>query len=66
MSGGELLKVPDVAKMLGVAGRTVRQWCVDGKLPHMNFGDAYRFEESAIRQWMESKKRGYGPRKSSS
>lgn len=46
------LKIKNVAEMLGVSEKTVKQWISDNKIPVYKIHHSYRFVESEIREWM--------------
>ena len=49
----ELLTLPQVAKMLGLAERTIYVWSQEGKLPAFKLGTAWRYRADEIDAWVE-------------
>jgi excisionase family DNA binding protein len=49
----KLLKEREVAELLSIATRTVRQLAHDGKLPRVKIGDATRYRPSDIRRLID-------------
>jgi PTS system nitrogen regulatory IIA component len=45
------LSVADVAKLLGVSGKTVYRWVKDGRLPAYRLGQQFRFNRSELLEW---------------
>ena len=45
------LSVSDVAKLLGVSGKTVYRWVKDGRLPAYRLGQQFRFNRSELLEW---------------
>ena len=54
--GEYALSVNDVAEMLGVHPRTVRNWVKIGSIPFVKVGVQYRFSVARVREWVESGK----------
>ena len=52
----ELLTLPQVAKMLGLAERTIYVWSQEGKLPAFKLGTAWRYRADEIDAWLESQR----------
>ena len=51
-----LLNYTQVAKLLGVKPRTIRDWTSRHKIPHLKIGQSVRYQASEIEDWLESKK----------
>jgi excisionase family DNA binding protein len=45
-----------VAQILGMSRQWVYQAAIDGKIPGYRIGQAIRFRESEIRQWIEERR----------
>jgi PTS system nitrogen regulatory IIA component len=45
------LSVSDVARLLGVSGKTVYRWVKDGRLPAYRLGQQLRFNRSELLEW---------------
>jgi excisionase family DNA binding protein len=54
----ELLTSPQVAELLGIADRTVRELAEKGELPYVRFGDRgrYRFRREDIERLLEPRR----------
>ena len=52
----ELLTLPQVAKMLGLAERTIYVWSQEGKLPAFKLGTAWRYRADEIDKWVETQR----------
>jgi len=52
----ELLSLPQVAKLLGLAERTIYVWSQEGKLPAFKLGTTWRYKEDEIVEWLETKR----------
>ena len=52
----QLLTLPEVAKQLSVAERTVYQWAQQGKIPAFKIGSSWRFNQSDIDSWIEEQR----------
>lgn len=52
----ELLTLPQVAKMLGLAERTIYVWSQEGKLPAFKLGSAWRYRQAEIDEWLETQR----------
>ena len=50
---GEILTVADVADLLKVSDRTVRNWIEAGKLKGYRFGQAYRIKKADFEAFIE-------------
>ncbi len=60
----EFLTTAQVARWLGATPRTVSHWAASGNLPSVKIGRQWRFEKSAVRKWIESKRSGQRQRNS--
>ena len=52
----ELLTLPQVAKILGLAERTIYVWSQEGKLPAFKLGTAWRYRADEIDAWVEAQR----------
>jgi excisionase family DNA binding protein len=52
-----LLTVDEIAKYLKVQPSTIYQWTHQGFIPHIKIGNAVRFRQSCIDQWLEEQSR---------
>ncbi len=52
----ELLTLPQVAKMLGLAERTIYVWSQQGKIPAFKLGTAWRYRADEIDAWVETQR----------
>ncbi len=52
----ELLTLPQVAKMLGLAERTIYVWSQEGTLPAFKLGTAWRYRADEIDKWVETQR----------
>ena len=52
----ELLTLPQVAKMLGLAERTIYAWSQEGKLPAFKLGSSWRYRQAEIDKWLETQR----------
>ena len=52
----ELLTLPQVAKMLGLAERTIYVWSQKGKIPAFKLGTAWRYRADEIDKWVEAQR----------
>ena len=48
--------VQELAERLALNPETIRREAARGKLSFVRFGKGLRFSESAVREWLESKK----------
>jgi excisionase family DNA binding protein len=55
MEHESLLKVEQVAEMLGMSAPTIRRWVMTRFIPYQKIGRAVRFSVTEIRDWMKSK-----------
>ena len=60
-SDGELMTLPQVAKYLGLAERTIYLWAQQGRIPAFKLGSAWRFRRSAVDGWLETQRTGPAP-----
>ena len=51
------LKVSDLAEKLGVSSQVIWTWVRKGLVPFYGLPGGYRFEETEILSWIESKKK---------
>ena len=56
--GAELLTLPQLARYLGVAERTLYVWAQQGKVPAFKIGVTWRFRRSDIDAWLETQRSG--------
>ena len=56
--GSELLSLPQVARYLGMAERTLYVWVQQGKIPAFKIGVTWRFRRSDIDAWLETQRSG--------
>ena len=52
----ELLTLQQVAKLLGLAERTIYVWSQEGKLPAFKLGTTWRYKEGEILEWLETQR----------
>ena len=52
----ELMTLPEVAKFLKIADRTVYLWAQKGKLPGFKMGTVWRFKRVDIDRWIDVQK----------
>ncbi len=52
----ELLTLPQVAKMLGLAERTIYVWSQEGRLPAFKLGSSWRYRQEEIDEWLETQR----------
>ena len=52
----ELLTAKEVAKLLRLGPRTIRQWAEFGVLPAIKLRKEWRFEKAAILLWLTKRK----------
>jgi len=52
----ELLTLPQVAKMLGLAERTIYVWSQQGKIPAFKLGTTWRYRADEIDKWVETQR----------
>lgn len=52
----ELLTLPQVAKLLGLAERTIYVWSQQGKIPAFKLGTAWRYRAGEIDKWVEAQR----------
>ena len=50
------MTLPQVAKMLGLAERTIYVWSQEGKLPAFKLGTAWRYRPDEIDKWLETQR----------
>jgi excisionase family DNA binding protein len=53
-----LLTAREIAELLGFSASTVLDWFEAGRLPGFKIGNAVRFRESEIVEWLEAQRRG--------
>lgn len=53
---GSLMTLPEIARFLQIAERTVYQWAQTGKLPSFKIGNVWRFKREDIEHWIEEQK----------
>ncbi len=49
-----ILTIPEVARILRVTPKVVREQCAKGCLPARKIGGSWRIEESLLAQWFQS------------
>lgn len=52
----KLYTVQELAELCALNPETIRREAARGNLPFLRFGRDLRFAESAVQQWLESKK----------
>ena len=57
----KLLTLPEVAKILDLAERTIYLWSQEGKLPAFKLGSAWRYRADEIEAWLETQRRAGSP-----
>ena len=55
------MTLPEVAKYLGLAERTIYLWAQQGRLPAFKLGSAWRFRRSEVDGWLETQRTGPEP-----
>ena len=50
------MTLAEVAEYLKIAERTAYGWVKEGKLPGFKLGNAWRFDKSDIRKWVQDQK----------
>lgn len=56
---GDLATVPEIAKSLNMAPKTLYAWISAGRIPFLKIGRCVRFDREQIATWLSSKsKRG--------
>lgn len=53
-----MLTVAEVAKMLSVSERTVRNLCNRGEIPHITVGSQIRIDKEDLQNYIKSNKKG--------
>ena len=53
-----LMSLPEVARYLGMAERTIYDWAQSGRLPAFKLGATWRFRLSEIDAWLETHRSG--------
>ena len=56
--GSELLSLPQLARYLGMAEKTIYVWVQQGKVPAFKVGSAWRFRRRDIDAWLETQRSG--------
>ena len=57
----DMMSLPQIAKYLGVAERTVYLWAQQGKVPAFKLGSSWRFKKAEIDAWIETTRTGPSP-----
>jgi excisionase family DNA binding protein len=52
----ELLTLPQVAKILGLAERTIYKWSQQGKIPAFKIGKSWRYRAAELDLWLETQR----------
>ena len=58
MTSSELMSLPEVAKYLGMAERTIYMWAQQGRVPAFKLGASWRFRRTEIDSWLETQRSG--------
>ncbi len=53
-----LMSLPELARYLGMAERTIYDWAQTGRLPAFKLGATWRFRRSEIDAWLETQRSG--------
>ncbi len=53
-----LMSLPELARYLGMAERTIYDWAQSGRIPAFKLGAAWRFRRSEIDAWLETQRSG--------
>jgi excisionase family DNA binding protein len=53
--GDRILRTNAAAKLLGVSKKTLLRFCHQRLITYMLYPDGYRFRESALQIWMQSR-----------
>jgi len=54
----DIMTLPEVAKYLSMAERTIYLWAQQGRVPAFKLGTAWRFRKSEIDAWMATQRTG--------
>ena len=54
----ELMTLPQIARYLGMAERTIYLWAQQGRIPAFKLGASWRFRKSEIDAWLETQRSG--------
>jgi len=52
------MSLPEVAKYLGMAERTIYMWAQQGRVPAFKLGASWRFRRTEIDSWLETQRSG--------
>lgn len=58
MANSELMTLPELAKYLGMAERTIYLWAQEGRVPAFKIGASWRFRRGEIDAWLETQRSG--------
>lgn len=53
-ANGDVLTVPEVARLLRIGRNAVYEGCARGEIPHVRVGRLLRFPRAAIMRWLSS------------
>jgi excisionase family DNA binding protein len=56
-----LLTAADLADLLAMSPDTIIDWAAAGRVPSFKLGQAVRFRESEVLDWLEQHRRGPAP-----
>lgn len=52
---GQMLTLNEVAEFFSVSDQTVRNWCVQGKIPYGKIEGAYRIDPVQLQAWVDER-----------
>jgi excisionase family DNA binding protein len=58
LANSELMTLPELAKYLGMAERTIYLWAQEGRVPAFKIGASWRFRRGEIDAWLETQRSG--------
>lgn len=50
-----MLTLNEVAEFFSVSDKTVRNWCVQGKMPYGKIEGAYRIDPAQLQEWVDQR-----------
>ena len=58
MTNPELMSLPEIARYLGMAERTIYLWSQEGRIPAFKLGSSWRYRRTEIDAWLETQRSG--------